>query len=87
MRQKCYENFGLERGYVETDPLGGSDPYSSSKACQELITESYRQSFFSEGKTIIATVRAGNVIGGGDWNKDRIIPDCIIYKSAKICIC
>lgn len=74
---KCYENVEWPWGYRENDRLGGSDPYSNSKACSELITDSYRQSFFKELGVPIATARAGNVIGGGDWAQDRIIPDCI----------
>ena len=70
-----------ERGYVETDPFGGYDPYSSSKGCDEILISSYRRSYFlnSDGtySKAIASVRAGNVIGGGDWAKDRIVPDCI----------
>jgi CDP-glucose 4,6-dehydratase len=76
---KCYENpeGGLRR-FVESDPLGGSDPYSSSKACAELITAAYRRSFFSvEGAPRIASARAGNVIGGGDWGEDRLIGDIV----------
>lgn len=79
---KCYENREQLQGYKETDPMGGYDPYSSSKGCCELAIASWRNSFFnpwdytSHGKAI-ASVRAGNVIGGGDWAKDRIIPDCI----------
>ncbi|MDP8266429.1 MAG: CDP-glucose 4,6-dehydratase [Candidatus Aceula meridiana] len=79
---KCYKKNESARSYLESDPLGGYDPYSSSKACSELITESYRASFFNprdfkkHGKSL-SSVRAGNVIGGGDWQKDRIIPDCI----------
>jgi len=72
---KCYLNSESSRGYRETDPLGGYDPYSSSKACSELISESFRNSFFDGEK--IATARAGNVIGGGDWSSDRLIPDLI----------
>ena len=75
---KCYSNKEWVWGYRETDELGGHDPYSASKAAAELIVESYRNSFFCEkGSAGIATVRAGNVIGGGDWAKDRIIPDFI----------
>jgi CDP-glucose 4,6-dehydratase len=74
---KCYENSESDRGYDETKPLGGHDPYSSSKACAELATSSYRRSFFDGSTTAIATSRAGNVIGGGDWAKDRLIPDLI----------
>lgn len=73
---KCYENIEQYYGYRETDRLGGKDPYSASKACAEIIASSYIRSFFTEGTTSIATARAGNVIGGGDWNKDRIVPDC-----------
>lgn len=77
---KCYENRDLERGYNENDPIGGFDPYSSSKGCAELVTSSFRNSFFNTAeykkhRTAIASVRAGNVIGGGDWAENRIIPD------------
>ncbi len=74
---KCYENREWAWPYRETDRLGGRDPYSSSKACAELVTDAYRQSFFQDGRTGIATVRAGNVVGGGDWAADRIVPDAI----------
>ncbi|MCK5343484.1 MAG: CDP-glucose 4,6-dehydratase [Candidatus Heimdallarchaeota archaeon] len=79
---KCYENKEWIWGYRENDPLGGNDPYSSSKACSEIVTNAYRKSFFSQqalskNKVAIASARAGNVVGGGDWAKDRIIPDCI----------
>jgi CDP-glucose 4,6-dehydratase len=74
---KCYENLEWDWPYRETDRLGGYDPYSSSKACSELITESYRKSFLAEQRIHVATVRAGNVIGGGDWSADRLIPDLI----------
>lgn len=75
---KCYENKELQRGYAENDSMGGHDPYSNSKGCVELISSAYRRSFFEpEGKAALATVRAGNVIGGGDWAEDRLIPDCI----------
>jgi len=74
---KCYENLELERGYKENDPLGGRDPYSNSKACTELVVSAYRQSFFNDAGIALATIRAGNVIGGGDWAKDRIIPDIV----------
>ena len=79
---KCYENKEWVWGYRENDRLGGYDPYSSSKACSELVTEAYRKSFFNpdtfvqHGKSI-STARAGNVFGGGDWQTDRIVPDCI----------
>lgn len=74
---KCYQNREWSRAYTEKDPLGGFDPYSSSKACSELVTASYRQSFFDDKKVLVATARSGNVIGGGDWAEDRIIPDII----------
>jgi CDP-glucose 4,6-dehydratase len=74
---KCYENREVTRPYIETDPLGGYDPYSSSKGCAEILTSSMRRSFFSDSRCLIASVRAGNVIGGGDWATDRLIPDCI----------
>jgi CDP-glucose 4,6-dehydratase len=76
---KCYENpGGGSRRFVEDDPLGGSDPYSSSKACAELVARAYRRSFFSGGDTPrVGTARAGNVIGGGDWGEDRLVPDTI----------
>jgi len=73
---KVYENNDEGRPFSEQDRLGGHDPYSNSKACAELLTMSYRDSFFAEGPPI-ATVRAGNVIGGGDWSADRLIPDCV----------
>ena len=72
---KCYENQEWIWGYRENDPMGGYDPYSSSKGCAELITAAYRQSFFKNTQVALATARAGNVIGGGDWAKDRLIPD------------
>jgi CDP-glucose 4,6-dehydratase len=72
---KCYENDGSSRRFVESAPLGGSDPYSSSKACAELVAGAYRRSFFADGDSAgIATARAGNVIGGGDWGEDRLVP-------------
>lgn len=79
---KCYENKEWIWGYRENDPMGGYDPYSSSKGCSELVTAAYRKSFFNpdtfnDQKKSLASVRAGNAIGGGDWQKDRIIPDCI----------
>jgi CDP-glucose 4,6-dehydratase len=74
---KVYENQELARGYVEEDALGGSDPYSSSKAASELVTAAYRQSFFSEQGPAVATARSGNVIGGGDWGEDRLVPDIV----------
>lgn len=74
---KVYKNFEIERGYREDEPLDGSDPYSNSKSCSELVTHSYKQSFFCNTGVSISTARAGNVIGGGDFAKFRIIPDCI----------
>jgi CDP-glucose 4,6-dehydratase len=74
---KCYENREWLHGYREEDPLGGFDPYSSSKAAAEIAIASWRRSFFASHPVRIASVRAGNVIGGGDWAKDRIVPDCI----------
>jgi CDP-glucose 4,6-dehydratase len=73
---KVYENLGLGQPFAEGDRLGGHDPYSNSKACAELLTNSFRDSFFKEGPPV-ASVRAGNVIGGGDWSADRLIPDCV----------
>ena len=78
---KCYENRESDIGYKEDDPMGGYDPYSSSKGCAELVTATYRRSFFQEKGVGLASVRAGNVIGGGDWAEDRLIPD--ILKSLK----
>jgi CDP-glucose 4,6-dehydratase len=74
---KCYENNGGPWPYRETDPLGGSDIYSSSKACTEILTQSYRRSFFKADGPKMASVRAGNVIGGGDWAPYRIVPDIV----------
>jgi len=79
---KCYENKETLRPYVETDPLGGYDPYSSSKACAEIVSAAYRQSYspvdkISAHHVALATARAGNVIGGGDWSTDRLIPDLV----------
>ena len=75
---KCYENEDLVRSCRECDPMGGYDPYSSSKGCAELVTAAYRRSFFAEGiETAVASARAGNVIGGGDWAADRLVPDCV----------
>jgi CDP-glucose 4,6-dehydratase len=73
---KVYENHGAGIPFVEDDRLGGHDPYSNSKACAELLTGSFRDSFFRDGPPV-ATARAGNVIGGGDWSQDRLIPDCV----------
>lgn len=79
---KCYENDGRAEGYREGDPMGGWDPYSSSKGAAELATASYRRSFFhpdrlAEHSVGLATARAGNVLGGGDWADDRVVPDCV----------
>jgi len=74
---KCYENDGRSEGYKENDPMGGHDPYSSSKGCSELVTSAYRRSFLQEQGVGLASVRAGNVIGGGDWADDRLIPDIL----------
>ncbi len=74
---KVYYNREWCWGYREDDPLDGYDPYSNSKSCSELVTHSYRDSFFADGRVAISTARAGNVIGGGDFANDRIIPDCV----------
>lgn len=80
---KCYDNKEWPWGYRENDRLGGYDPYASSKACSEVLTASFRSSFFSPGEhgtthhVTVATARAGNVIGGGDWARDRLMPDCV----------
>lgn len=87
---KCYENYEDDRAFKETDRMGGHDPYSASKGCAELVVSSYRNSFFPVqdfGKThhlMIASGRAGNVIGGGDWSKDRLIPDIVKNTSIGI---
>ena len=89
---KCYENKESHWGYSENEPMGGSDPYSSSKGCAELVTSAFRQSYFpsdkyAQHKIAIATARAGNVIGGGDWSLDRLIPDAIkAFESNKTLI-
>lgn len=74
---KCYENREWVWGYRETDALGGHDIYSSSKACSEILTNSYRLSFLAKSETLLATARAGNVVGGGDWAEDRLVPDIV----------
>jgi CDP-glucose 4,6-dehydratase len=74
---KCYKNNEWEWPYREGEPLGGHDPYSSSKACSELVSAAYRDSFFKEKGVQLATARAGNVIGGGDWSEDRLLPDIL----------
>jgi CDP-glucose 4,6-dehydratase len=77
---KCYANNEWIWGYRECDPMGGHDPYSSSKGCTELVTDGFRRSFFSgAGSPAVASARAGNVIGGGDWARDRLIPDILTY--------
>lgn len=79
---KCYENKEVNRGYKEDEPMGGYDMYSSSKGCVEIMSSSYRRSFLTETSFALATARAGNVIGGGDWALDRLIPDCVRYINA-----
>src|SRR6266481_6447769 len=76
---KCYENHEFPHSYSEEDPLGGRDPYSASKGCAEIVAAAYRRSFFDDPGSPVAsaTVRAGNVIGGGDWAEDRLVPDTI----------
>ena len=80
---KCYENRDRISGYRETDPMGGHDPYSGSKGCAELVAASYRRSFFSvedyqkTHQTLVVSVRAGNILGGGDWGEDRLVPDIV----------
>jgi CDP-glucose 4,6-dehydratase len=83
---KCYENMEWTHAYRENDPLGGFDPYSASKGAAEIVTSSFRRSFFSDHHCAVASARAGNVIGGGDWAEDRIVPDCIrsLSKGEKI---
>lgn len=83
---KVYENKEQDYAYKETDRLGGFDPYSSSKACAELVVSSYQKSFFSNSHCNIASARAGNVIGGGDWSKDRLIPDVVrsVFENKKL---
>uniref|UniRef100_B1XTE7 CDP-glucose 4,6-dehydratase n=1 Tax=Polynucleobacter necessarius subsp. necessarius (strain STIR1) TaxID=452638 RepID=B1XTE7_POLNS len=85
---KCYENKEWPWGYRENEPMGGHDPYSNSKGCAELVTDAYRQSFFSserfdDHRVAIASARAGNVVGGGDWSEDRLVPDAIKAFEAK----
>lgn len=74
---KCYENREWDWGYRENEPMGGRDPYSSSKGCAELVTSAYRRSFLHESGVAVASARAGNVIGGGDWATDRLVPDIL----------
>lgn len=86
---KCYENHEWVWGYRETDPMGGFDPYSSSKGCAEILSASFQRSFFSHDgygqshRVLVASVRAGNVIGGGDWAADRLLPDLVRAATAK----
>lgn len=80
---KVYQNNEWYWGYRENEPLDGYDPYSNSKSCSELVTHSYKNSFFPRGSVAVSTARAGNVIGGGDFAKDRIIPDCIRAMAAR----
>ncbi|HUJ76296.1 MAG TPA: CDP-glucose 4,6-dehydratase [bacterium] len=85
---KCYDNREWDWPYRENDPLGGYDPYSSSKGCAELVTAAYRRSYFSAplpagGSVAVASARAGNVIGGGDWARDRLVPDFV--RAAEVC--
>ena len=80
---KVYYNSERSLGYREDEPLDGFDPYSNSKSCSELVTHSYKNSFFANGQVAISTARAGNVIGGGDFASDRIIPDCVRAMAAK----
>ena len=80
---KSYKNLEIKKGYKETDLIGGEDPYSASKGCAELIIQSYIKSFYNNKKIQIVVGRAGNVIGGGDWSKDRLIPDCFKSWSKK----
>lgn len=74
---KCYENREWVWGYREDEPMGGHDPYSNSKGCSELVTSSYRRSFFQQSGVTLSSARAGNVIGGGDWASDRLVPDIL----------
>ena len=83
---KCYENREQDYAYAEEDHLGGHDPYSSSKGAAEIVTAAYRRSFFGKSPVRIASARAGNVIGGGDWAMDRIVPDCIRKLNSNLVI-
>ena len=74
---KCYKNEEKKFGFKESDAMGGDDPYSASKACAELVIHSYRHSFFKDSETKIVSVRAGNILGGGDWSEDRIVVDAV----------
>jgi CDP-glucose 4,6-dehydratase len=79
---KCYENRELDRPYTEDDAMGGHDPYSSSKGCAEMVTSAMRRSFFQDGRCHVASARAGNVIGGGDWSEDRLVPDVMVAAAS-----
>lgn len=79
---KVYENRETAKAFTEDEPLDGFDPYSNSKSCSELVTHSYKKSFFADGRVRISTARAGNVIGGGDFARDRIVPDCVRAAAA-----
>jgi CDP-glucose 4,6-dehydratase len=85
---KCYENQERVAGYKENEPMGGFDPYSNSKGCSELVTSAYRRSYFEKENIHLASGRAGNVIGGGDWSADRLVPDIInsVLKNEKLII-
>ncbi len=83
---KCYENQAWPWGYRETDTLGGFDPYSNSKACQELVVSAFRHSYLQDKGVAVASARAGNVIGGGDWSEHRLIPDVIRAHAAQACL-
>lgn len=85
---KVYKNNEWEWGYRENEPLDGYDPYSNSKSCSELVTHSYKNSFFADGRVAVSTARAGNVIGGGDFANDRIVPDCVraVEKNEEIIV-
>jgi len=80
---KSYRNFELKRGYKENDTLGGDDPYSASKASVEMMVRSYVNCFFKNKRVLVGVARAGNVIGGGDWSEDRLVPDCIKFWAKK----
>lgn len=84
---KCYQNHESGRAYEESDPLGGHDPYSSSKAMAELAASAYRDSYFGMGEIRLASARAGNVIGGGDWAEDRIVPDAMRSLNRREAVC
>jgi CDP-glucose 4,6-dehydratase len=81
---KCYENREWVWGYREDEPMGGYDPYSNSKGCSELVTSAYRRSFFQVGRPALASARAGNVVGGGDWAQDRLVPDILRAFEQKV---